>query len=595
MSGPERARTWGVVAALFVGVLGVHTALPGVAMPTLGQALWTTGFSESFIRGGVFNVYAHNFGFPTPAPIVFGLPGAYPAGLFIGAGLHPGDAYALVLCLWLAVAFWGATRVGRLLGLALPSAALGATLWLTLPLVWNHAHYSMLSMGFALLPAYFAAPLALVRALPSQPLARTGLAVQYALTCSVALFMDGYTFVFFAVASSLLVVWMALTDLAQRRLLLRFGVPLHALSLALAVLLYRAYVGRAEFHVEPMEAFRGWGVDLRFLVVPTRGTHWLFDTLGLSTARSSIEQFGDASVWQTTFVLPLLLAGAYAWWRVRAQNRLALVFLAMALFGGYMALGPSLKFGQERPPALQAQHDPLMPRELAGPRTGNSLLSKHVPGFKNMRASYRWMGLCALGFWLLLLLWLAQPGARRRYAVVLLILLANLPHPLEKWRSAVAYRDNLRQLDRELLDDLHQSLKPQERVLFLPFGNDFMVNYLAARLGLRAYNLGGDKNLAMARAGWPAAIQAFEMGQIDAGFVARVAQVLQPGREVDVVVLPHFDLLWAAHLWPCGEHGLAKCPSDIARDLAATERALQLQPGLMTAVGGLYMTVRRAP
>ncbi len=572
----------------FALVLAVHGALPFVAIPTLGQALWTTGFGASFASGGFFNLYAHHFGNPMPAPIVFGLPGAWPAGQLIAAGLHPGDAYALILWLWLAVAFVGALRVGRLLGLRAAMAAFGAALWLTLPIVWNHAHYSMLSMGFALLPAYLAAPLALVRQPPVQRRAFVLLASQYVLTCLIAVFMDGYTFMLFTVGASLLLVWTALTDRAQRRPLLRFGLPLHGLSLALAFKLYTTYVGRTAFQVDPMEAFRGWGVDLRFLVLPTQGTHWLLDTVGWSEPRSTVEQFGDASVWQTTFTLPLLLAGLFAWWRTR--NRLALIFLAMALFGGYMALGPSLKCHSTRPVAMQAHRDPLMPQELAGLHTGNSLLSKHLPGFKNMRASYRWMGLCTLGFWLLLLLWLAQPGSRYRALVPLAILLLNLPHPVEKWRTAIDYRDNLRQLDWELLDDLRQMIPPKERVAFLPFGNDFIVDYLAPRLDIRAYNIGGDKNLAMARAHWPETMQPFQFGQIDRDFAAQVRALL--ARDADVVVLPYFDMLWAAHHWPCGEQHLAKCPDEIAADLAPTVRALQAMADLRVTERPRYVVVR---
>ncbi len=591
---PESGHRWRNLSAafgLFAWVLLGHGALPFAAMPTLGQALWTTGFSTSFARGGLFNLYAHNFGLPAPAPIAFGLPGAYPAGLFIAAGLHPGDAYAAVLWLWLAIAFWGARRVGYHLGLSSPMASLAAAVWLTLPLVWNHAHYSMLSMGFALLPTYFLAPLVLVRRPPLTLRDRLRHAVAYAVTATLAMFMDGYTFVFFAVAASLLLIWTLATEITLRRAILLFGLPLHALSLAVAGKLYTSYVGRTGFAVEPLDAFRGWGLDLRFLAIPTTGTHWLFDVIGLSESRSTVEQFGDASVWQTTFLLPLVLLGLFAFWRTR--NRLALVFLVTALFGGYMALGPSVKLHHTRPLAMQSQPNPLMPAELAGPRTGNGFLSKHLPGFKNMRASYRWMGLSALGFWLLVLLWLAQPGERRRYVVLLLILLANTPQLQVKWQTDIDYRNNLRTLDTALLDDLRSQLKQQERVLFLPFGNDFIVNYLASRLDVRAYNIGGDKNLAMARAQWPTTLQQFEMGRIDPGFVPRIQKVLEQERDVDVVILPYFDMLWAAHHWPCGEQHLAKCPDEIAADLAPTLRALQATPGLQILPRERYILVRR--
>ena len=243
---------------------------------------------------------------------------------------------------------------------------------------------------------------------------------------------------------------------------------------------------------------------------------------------------------------------------------------------------------------MQAHRDPVMQVELAGPRTGTSLLSKHLPGFRNMRASYRWMGLCALGFWLLALLWLAQPGSRWRLALFGVVVLLNLPEPIAKWRIAMDYRANLRQLDAALLPDMRASVHPKERLVFLPFGNDFIINYLASRLDVVAVNIGGDKNLAMARAHWPPVLQGLEMNRVDPEFSSRVARLLAD-RTVDAVVLPHFDMLWAAHHWPCGERGLAKCPPQIAADLAPMEAQLQQNPSLAVVQRPLYVVVRRAP
>ena len=162
---------------------------------------------------------------------------------------------------------------------------------------------------------------------------------------------------------------------------------------------------------------------------------------------------------------------------------------------------------------------------------------------------------------------------------------------MEKWRAALDYRADLRLLDTELLDDLRGTLKPQERVAFLPFGNDFIINYLASQLDLRAYNIGGDKNLAQARLAWPPTLLEFPMLQVDSGFVPRVHALLQ--RDADAVVLPYFDMLWAAHHWPCGEQHLAKCPPEIAADLAPTVRALQVLPGLSVTLRPLYAVVRK--
>lgn len=54
----------------------VYGAVPFVALPTLGQALWVSSFAQSFANSGWPSIFAHNFGLPAPAPIAFGLSGA---------------------------------------------------------------------------------------------------------------------------------------------------------------------------------------------------------------------------------------------------------------------------------------------------------------------------------------------------------------------------------------------------------------------------------------------------------------------------------------------------------------------------------------
>src|SRR5690606_20139727 len=68
--------------------------------------------------------------------------------------LHPSDAYAFGMMCWMALALWGCIRLGQRLGARFQESCFLSLVYLTLPFVWWHAHYGLLSIGFALLPLY---------------------------------------------------------------------------------------------------------------------------------------------------------------------------------------------------------------------------------------------------------------------------------------------------------------------------------------------------------------------------------------------------------------------------------------------------------
>ena len=538
-------------------ILLLHGAVPFVAVPTLGQAVWATGFSQSFVNNSIFSIHATNFGLPEPAVPAFGLAGVYPAGLLIAAGLHPADAYSLMAAMWLTLAFFGAWRFGLHFGLSSPLATFGAIFWMSMPIIWAHAYYSMLSLGIALFPFYFWHAMRIFEHPIESNAEKIKRAGFYLGACVVAVFMDGYTFVMFAVGSTILSVCIFLRQTVLRRHFFYFTFPIHIFSFAVAYLLYVWYVGRLQFDPPSLNFFRSFGVDLSFLAIPTRGILWLWDTIGFSVPRTDITFFGDGSVWITTFCMPLIILGFVAWWKTRSHMRLSNAFLLLALFGFYMALGPSLKLNTTKPERMQ-QDSPgqssalMLSEDLSVVPTGNAWLYENVPGLNNMRAVYRWSALGVFGFWVLLLIWLKESNGSGKVVVLTtmgILLLSNLPHVERKWVEDKKNHDKFKRIDHDLVTDMEKTLRKGELVAFLPYGNDFLVNYVASRINIRTYNIGGDKNLVIASQYWPQAMRNYGMNRIDSDLSEIVLSLLS-ARKADAIVLPYIDMLKAAYNWP---------------------------------------------
>lgn len=547
-NGSWFSRLASVLAGYAVTVY-IYGAIPFLSTPALGQVLWVSGFAKSFANGPIGTIYANDFGLPTPAPIVFGLSGAFVESLILRwTPLELIDAYALMIVFFLAIAFAGAMALARRLGASWLLAVLMATLWNCLPLVWFHSGYSMLSIGFALLPGYLLIGMAFVDAAHAAAWPRAARCAGWlAVTAITAVFTDGYTFVMFAAACGL--YWLRMVLLSWRdayRSILVVMVTL-GVCFALAAGLYLLYVGHNGFEKAPVGVFRAFGVSLIMLLVPTQHMVWLWDVLHLNQLREPGNYFGDASVWATTYIAPLLLTGALGFALTRAPRRI--FFAALALLGIYLALGPSLKWDPRR----SASGDPYDPpvSEMIAP-TGQAWATQHVPGLKNMRSAYRWIGLADLGLWSLTVLLLAdrrrRPGLAMAAAVVL-ITMTGVTHVRARMKVNEAYRSQFFALRRDLADPLAEALRGSRKVAFVPHGNDFMANYLAAYGVYDTLNIGGDKNVALASRHWSPMFRALTDGVSNRLLAQGIRQVIASG-EVDRVVVPYVDMLWDAHAWP---------------------------------------------
>lgn len=574
----------------FTFVLFVHGAVPFFMLPTLGQAVWTTGFSLSMANGSLFNIYANDFGIPKPAAIPFGLAGAFPVSLLIRLGLHAADAYAAIAALWLGLAMFSAYRIARQFGGTNSIALAGAVIWMTMPIIWAHAEYSMLSLGISLLSFYFLSFFKLFPIEDEKIKTTPSSIVLYPIATIISVFMDGYTFMMFATGSSILIIYSLLTRPDIRNNLLKFFVPIHVISFSLAYTLYCLYIGRLNFETHTLDFFRGWGLDLSFFAIPTKGVLWLPDLLGASIKRSDERYFGDESVWATTFALPVLIFGLLSWLHVKHLTKISTGILLVSVFGFYMALGPSVKINSVKPVALQltrpGPQSATMASDYAVAPTGNAWISESFPGFNVMRASYRWLALSVFTFWLLILIWMTKANKKEvkfLLAPLSFLFLLNLPDYENKWNNGIDNRIMFQQIEQKLVKELNKKIRPNETVAFLPWRNDFIVNYLAPKVGFRTFNIGGDKNLSAAQSHWPQEML-FLGDEIDSVKANSSLKMLIDGN-ADVLVITNFHMLWSSHLWPCVEETTARLTEErraslrkIAGFLCPPERRSELQP-----------------
>ncbi len=213
-------------------------------------------------------------------------------------------------------------------------------------------------------------------------------------------------------------------------------------------------------------------------------------------------------------------------------------------------MGPSIKLNSVKPEGVTS---PGMAEDYAIAPTGNAWLSKNVPGFKNMRAAYRWSAVGFLGFWILIvLLFSREQTTRLKWIVtcsVIFLIISNLPDLGKKLALNISQRDAFFDIERTIVEDMRKVTNKGDRVIFLPYRNDWLVNYLTSRVNIYSYNIGGDKNLSEARKYWPKGMQQFKIGKVDKYFVQRVLKLLVRN-EADIIILPYIDMLWAAHNWP---------------------------------------------
>jgi hypothetical protein len=578
----------------FAVLITAYGVIPFISVAYPGEIVWISGFAQSFINQGWGSLKAVNFGIPAPAPLPFGLASALLQGaIMYSFKLHAWDAYAWAAIFWLFLALLGGAGLAQLLGASSASVPLLSLMYLTLPIIWWHAAFSILSFGFALLPLYLFSAFRLIFQFWDEDRSVQSRAVDVLLflaTGFLSVFIDGYTYVMFFVGTTVVYVTALAQDRILRIRLLVVTLPIIGFTFFASYRAYTSYLGVNQFHHESVDFFRAWGADIVMMLIPSAGVSWLCDSLHLSAPRTDQQFFGDASVWMTTFSAPFLIIGIIGFLKMR-RHPFALPSLLVFLCGFYFALGPSLKVNSVRPTTAEKMRPAppngrLMPKSLALIPTGSSLFDKDIPGFNSMRATYRWSGLMFVGLYGLAVLLSKGLAEEKRRLIAsglpCVIILLNMPNLPQRLANGIYYRASMEQMASDL-NTLDSQIGPGHRVVFYPLGNDFIVNYLAARGRYYTYNTGGDKNLDVASRSWPASVLNFFSAPPDENLDREIAKLLLSG-DADAVVLPYFDKLINASEWPPSQTLVAESK----RKYASVVAKLSENPKFLTTDSPLY-------
>ncbi|MFH8134987.1 hypothetical protein ABU178_12500 [Pantoea osteomyelitidis] len=531
---------------IFCFVLIINGIIPFYSIPARDQAIWALGFAKSLSHGPIYSVFSTDFGYPIPAAISFGLPAVINMSWLLRFSFEPKLAYDLVFSAWFLISFIGGFQFCKYYGLKGINAFLCAALWLITPVVVNHASYGMLSLGMALLPSYFYCCVLFSREIKRKSLDVMLTHSLYAFAAIISIFMDGYTFVIFAVMSSCFLLFNAAKGKCENISRTAWFFFYHFFVFSIAYLLYSAFIGKSSYTFSDMDFFRGWGVDLSYLFIPTMHTHWLFDTLHFYLPRSTKNHYGDDSVWITSFILPLILIMPVAiYWGVKKKldsNWLLCFFLFSV--GMYLALGPSFKLFSLKPIGCGSCL-PLMPASAAWFATGSAFIYQHVPGINVMRATYRWIALSFMMSWWMLILVLSTVFSKKiKLCILVFMLIAYMPALPSKLASGNNQYKAFDNINDYLIQPLREDLHGAKTIAFIPWGNDFFANYLAPMLGKRTYNIGGDKNLEAAWPHWPINMRPLA-NKIDKNNAGYIVKMLSTG-EADAIIIPYFDMIWRA-------------------------------------------------
>ncbi|MBA8816670.1 hypothetical protein FHX48_001743 [Microbacterium halimionae] len=371
------------------------------------------------------------------------------------------------------------------------------------------------------------------------------------------LFADGYTFMMACLLTGSLVFFNSWGR--WRRPSTWFSYVILFGVVAGSYVAYRSVVTNAgAWGEDSLDKFRAFGLDLSTLFVPSNQVWWA-KLLGIGQDSSALWGDGSNSVYNMLGVLFVLLAIVGLICHARSVRREVVALAFAGTVALVFALGPALKFMTLFDPAL-SDAATSMPAGAGILELPTAVLFEKAPGFEYMRAIYRWVLVTRLAVVILAAICIETLLRRKRagLAIVLAVLaVAEVSfNPVAVFNKNVENAQMIRSFDDDVTTPLAAALDTDERVIFVSGtakSNDYLSVYLVPTINVRSWNIGNDKALRRARAGWSEEVD-FLIARQPAGdeLLDASLKTLTSG-EADAIVVLDFDLRNSAKSWPPSE------------------------------------------
>ena len=463
------------------------------------QYITIIGYAIDFSNNNFSSLYPKNNSYGSRVGLSTMLPPVIMMAFLIYAGFPPEASFGVVLFLIISIGIYGVARICKNLNLKFYQFLLLSLIWYSSPIVWNHSGYTHLHFAFLIFPFL----IWLLHDYTNEfSVKKWSL---YSLFVVMITFTDGYTAAFYLTLS--------ITFLVNRSgLNLRiYDILSLILPWIISYILYNKYIDSSSFGAVGIDFFRGWGLDLSYLIFPTDGVHLIGEIFDFSFERNQNLYFGDESVWVTTFLGFFLILPIFYFIKLIKYNPKTLFLYLCLAFSIVMSTGSVLKFDLMKTGSDQNVKMQTMPEKYIGLKIVPDSIYTDTPVIKSMRASYRWIFLSFAVAWFLVMLNMSVQGNSFSYNVlnniylsgVLILFAPNLMLYLDK---KIDNLDQVKLIDNIINREIAPHVEKGDRVVFYPFVNDFLMNYIPAYLDLKIYNAGGDKNFNIALKNFPTSI-----------------------------------------------------------------------------------------